>query len=32
MFQVRLVEDGDGWVPELVETVDAETVAPPVAG
>ncbi len=30
MFQVKLVEDGDGWVPELVETVDAETVAPPV--
>lgn len=32
MFQVRLVQDGDNWVPELVETVDAETVAPPVAG
>jgi len=32
MFQVNLVQDGDTWVPELVETVDAETVAPPVAG
>lgn len=32
MFQVNLVQDGDDWVPELVETVDAETVAPPVAG
>ncbi len=31
MFQVRLVEDGDGWVPELVETVDADAVTPPVA-
>lgn len=30
MFQVKLVEDGDGWIPELVETVDAETVTPPV--
>jgi branched-chain amino acid transport system substrate-binding protein len=32
MFQVKLVQDGDAWVPELVDTVDAETVAPPVAG
>lgn len=31
MFQVSLVADGDSWVPELVDTVDAETVAPPVA-
>lgn len=31
MFQVKLVKDGADWVPELVETVDAETVAPPVA-
>jgi branched-chain amino acid transport system substrate-binding protein len=32
MFQVKLVQDGADWVPELVDTVDAETVAPPVAG
>ena len=32
MYQVELVQDGATWVPELVETVDAETVAPPVAG
>jgi branched-chain amino acid transport system substrate-binding protein len=32
MFQVRLVDDGGTWVPELVEIVDAEAVAPPVAG
>ena len=32
MFQVKLVADGDGFVPELIDTVDAETVAPPVAG
>ncbi|WP_353827456.1 substrate-binding domain-containing protein [Agromyces sp. SYSU T0242] len=32
MYQVKLVEGADGWAPELVETVDAETVAPPVAG
>jgi len=32
MYQVRLVEGADGWAPELIETVDAETVAPPVAG
>lgn len=32
MFQVRLVDDGGTWTPELVEVVDAETVAPPVAG
>ena len=30
MFQVRLVADGDSFLPELIETVDAETVAPPV--
>lgn len=31
MFQAKLVEvDGD-WMPELVNTVDAETVAPPVS-
>ncbi|GAA2039920.1 substrate-binding domain-containing protein [Agromyces tropicus] len=32
MYQVKLVEGADGWAPELVETVDADTVAPPVAG
>ncbi|MDJ0349431.1 substrate-binding domain-containing protein [Cryobacterium sp. PH29-G1] len=32
MFQASLQEDADGtWAPELIETVDAETVAPPVA-
>lgn len=31
MFQVALVDDGGTWVPELVEIVDAEAVAPPVA-
>ena len=30
MYQVSLVEGGDGWEPELIETIDAETVAPPV--
>lgn len=30
MFQVSLVEGDAGWEPELVETIDAETVAPPV--
>lgn len=32
MFQAKLKADGDSFVPELVEVVDAETVAPPVAG
>jgi len=32
MFQARLVAEGDGFRPELVEVVDADTVAPPVAG
>lgn len=32
MYQARLVQDGADWVPELVDTVDAESVAPPVAG
>ena len=31
MYQVSLVEGDAGWEPELVETIDAETVAPPVA-
>lgn len=32
MYQATLVQDGDSWAPELIEEVDAETVAPPVAG
>ncbi|MFF2370219.1 substrate-binding domain-containing protein [Agromyces sp. NPDC058110] len=32
MYQAKLVKDGDTWVPELVDTIDAEQVAPPVAG
>lgn len=32
MYQAKLVQDGANWVPELVDTVDAETVEPPVAG
>ena len=32
MFQARLVADGDSWIPELVDVVDADSVAPPVAG
>ncbi len=32
MFQVALVDEGGEWVPELVEVVDAESVAPPLAG
>ncbi|RZS67761.1 amino acid/amide ABC transporter substrate-binding protein (HAAT family) [Agromyces ramosus] len=32
MYQAKLTQDGATWVPELVETIDAETVAPPVAG
>ena len=32
MYQAKLVQDGANWVPELVDTIDAETVAPPVAG
>ncbi|MDP3209276.1 MAG: ABC transporter substrate-binding protein, partial [Rhodoglobus sp.] len=31
MFQVKLVADGDSFVPELVKAVDADTVAPPLA-
>lgn len=31
MFQASLVADGDSFVPELIQAVDAETVAPPVA-
>ncbi|MCM0619012.1 substrate-binding domain-containing protein [Nocardioides bruguierae] len=32
MYAASLVADGDGWTPELVEEIDADTVAPPVAG
>lgn len=32
MFQARLVESGDSIVPELVDTLDAEQLAPPPAG
>jgi branched-chain amino acid transport system substrate-binding protein len=32
MYQAKLVQDGADWVPELVDTIDAETVAPPAAG
>ena len=28
MYQVRLVADGDTFVPELIDTVDADAVAP----
>ncbi|MFC5043123.1 substrate-binding domain-containing protein [Ornithinimicrobium kibberense] len=31
MFTATLVQDGDGWVPELGETVPADQVAPPEA-
>lgn len=32
MFQVKLVDQEGEWVPELIETADAEAVAPVVAG
>ena len=32
MYQAKLVQDGDGWKPELVDTVPADQVAPPEAG
>lgn len=31
MYQVSLSKDGKNWVPELIETVPGEEVAPPVA-
>jgi len=31
MFQVRLVDEDGTWVPELIDTADAEAVAPAVA-
>lgn len=30
MYQVKLVQTDGAWVPELIEEIDAETVAPPV--
>lgn len=30
MYQVKLVADGDNFVPELVNRIDAELVAPPI--
>jgi branched-chain amino acid transport system substrate-binding protein len=30
MFQAKLVADGGSWKPELVEVIDAETVAPAI--
>lgn len=32
MFQAKLVPDGSSWKPQLVKSVDANTVAPPAAG
>lgn len=32
MFTARLVQDGDSWVPELIEVVPGDQVAPPEAG
>lgn len=31
MFTARLVQEGEGWAPELVDTLEPEAVAPPVA-
>ncbi|WP_298750875.1 substrate-binding domain-containing protein [uncultured Serinicoccus sp.] len=31
MFTARLVQDGDAWVPEVIDTVPADEVAPPEA-
>jgi branched-chain amino acid transport system substrate-binding protein len=31
MFTARLVEDGDGWKAELVDTLEPDAVAPPLA-
>ncbi|ANS80351.1 Branched-chain amino acid ABC transporter, amino acid-binding protein [Serinicoccus hydrothermalis] len=31
MFTARLVQDGDTWVPEVIDTVPADEVAPPEA-
>lgn len=32
MFQARLIDNDGTWVPELIEIIDADTVAPPVIG
>lgn len=32
MFQAGLVADGDSFAPKLIKVIDADTVAPPVAG
>lgn len=32
MFQARLIEQDGAWVPELIEVVDADAIAPPIAG
>lgn len=32
MYQAKLVQDGDDWAAELVDTVPADAVAPPEAG
>lgn len=32
MFQAGLVADGDSFAPKLLKVIDADTVAPPVAG
>jgi hypothetical protein len=31
MFTARLVKDGDGWKAELVDTLEPDAVAPPLA-
>ncbi|WP_167140386.1 substrate-binding domain-containing protein [Diaminobutyricimonas sp. TR449] len=31
MYQARLTQNGGEWVPELIEVIDADDVAPPVA-
>lgn len=31
MYQAKLVQNDADWSPQLIETIDAETVAPPVA-
>lgn len=32
MYQAKLVKDGEGWKPELIEAIPADEVAPPEAG
>ncbi|WP_166870556.1 MULTISPECIES: substrate-binding domain-containing protein [unclassified Salinibacterium] len=31
MYQAKLTKDGETWVPELIDTIDADTVTPPLA-